>query len=196
VNGVFFFRKREIEVDFSNIHLVSPCMTMHKSFKQAVSEHRRYKTEDFYYPKVNTRKQFMVFLQEIKDKSSGRNLRAGVVPSTAFWLTDGKHYLGSGDIRHHLNDELMTFGGHIGYSIRPAAQNKGLGTLQLYLLLNEAGRLGIKTVRITCFEENAASAKVIENNSGVLMGAVYNKIRGIERKTRIYEIEVQKKIDE
>jgi len=185
---LFFFRKKELNVDFSSIHLVRPCMTMHKSFRDAVSEHRRHKTEDFYFPKIRSRKQFMVFLQNIRNLESGHNLREGVVPSTAFWLTDGTHYLGSGDVRHHLNEGLMTFGGHIGYSIRPAAQNKGLGTRLLALLLEEATQLNIKTVRITCFEENAASAKVIEKNGGVLVDTSYNLIRGVDRKTRIYEI--------
>ena len=188
---LFFFREKKLEIDFSKIQLTTPCMGMHKSFKQAVSEHRRFRTEDFYYPKINSRKRFIEYLNEIKERSSGRNLRAGIVPSTAFWLTDGTHYLGSGDIRHHLNDELMTFGGHIGYSIRPLAQKKGLGTIQLFLLLREANKLGIRTARITCFDENEASIKVIEKNNGVMVGTAYNDIRGVSRKTRIYELPTQ-----
>jgi len=185
---MLFFRKKEIEVDFTNIHLMRPCMTLHKNFRDAISEHRRHKTEDFYYHKIRTRKQFMAYLQELRNLESGRNLREGVVPSTAFWLTDGTHYLGSGDVRHHLNEGLMTFGGHIGYSIRPALQNKGMGTLLLSLLLKEAKQLNIKTVRITCFDENAASSRVIEKNGGILIDTAYNLIRGVYRKTRIYEI--------
>jgi len=132
--------------------------------------------------------QFRRYLESLEDLRVGFNLEFGRVPSSAFWLTDGKHYLGSGDVRHHLNKPLKTFGGHIGYSIRPAVQNKGLGTIQLKMLLREAKKLGIKIARITCFDENAASASIIEKCGGVLVEKVYNEIRGEQRLTRIYDI--------
>ena len=178
-----------MDIDFENLRLVRPCADFHESFKHAIREHRRNKTEDFGYPKVRTKGQFREYLEELDDLRTGFGLSLGRVPSSAFWLTDGKHYLGSGDVRHRINKSLKTFGGHVGYSIRPAAQNKGLGTIQLRLLLREARRLGIKTVRITCFDENAASARIIEKNGGKLIEKVYNNIRGEKRLTRVYDIQ-------
>jgi predicted acetyltransferase len=184
----FFFRTKPYDINFGNIHLIKPTLELRNSFRQAVSEHRRNRVEDFYCPCIFTKWQFMDFLQELSDRSAGFNLSDGMVPSTSYWLTDGTHYLGSGEIRHRLTDSLMNFGGHIGYSVRPSAWNRGLGTIQLALLLKKAKKMGLKTVRITCFEENAASAKVIEKNGAVLVGRTYNEVRGEERLTRIYEI--------
>jgi len=195
VSYLFFFRrkKQEIVVDFDNLHLVRPCWDLHVSFYEAVCEHRKCRTEDFGYPKVRTMRQFRWYLEEKEFERMAEFLPPDVVPSSAFWLTDGTHYLGSGDVRHWLNEGLMKFGGHIGYSIRPAVQNKGLGTRQLVLLLIEARKLGVEVARITCFEENAASARVIEKNGGVLVEKVFNAIRGEERETRVYDIEIMRK---
>jgi len=187
--GRLFIRRRlEIEVDFTKLRLVRPAFALYKSFRDGVREHKRCCTEDFGYPKVSTRRKFRRYTEELEDLRIGLGLAIGRVPSSAFWLTDGKHYLGSGDVRHRVNKSLKTFGGHIGYSIRPAVQNKGLGTIQLKLLLREAKKLGIQTARITCFDENAASARIIEKCGGVLVDKVYNEIRGEQRLTRLYDV--------
>ena len=187
---MFFTFRKKIKVDFNNLHLIEPCEHFRKDFKQAVKEHKRHNVEDFYYPSLFTKKQFLEHLQELKDRKHAHRFNEGVIPSTAFWLTDGNHYLGSGEIRHYLNENLKTFGGHIGYSIRPAVWNQGIGTKLLSLLLTEAKKMGIKTARITCFDENIASAKVMEKNNAVFMGTAINNIRGEERLTRIYDIEL------
>lgn len=46
--------------------------------------------------------------------------------------------LGIINIRHALNDYLLTYGGHIGYSIRPSERQKGYGKIQLLLALKNA----------------------------------------------------------
>jgi predicted acetyltransferase len=51
--------------------------------------------------------------------------------------------LGSVNIRHCLNEDLLFRGGHIGYGIRPTQRKNGYATLMLGLAL-EKSRLAIK----------------------------------------------------
>ena len=55
----------------------------------------------------------------------------GHVPCTYFWMvddTDPLTYLGSLSLRHDLTPHLLDFGGHIGYSVRPSARQRGVAT--------------------------------------------------------------------
>ncbi len=76
------------------------------------------------------------------------------------------------DIRHELNDHLMQYGGHIGYSIHPAYRGKGFATEALAWALKWAKDHNIEKALITCHDDNAASARVIEKNGGVLENTV------------------------
>jgi len=178
----------KIQINFNNLHLTEPCAMYMASFRDAIAEYRKHSVIDFNYPKVNTRKEISVFLNQLDNERRGIKIPENCVPSSAFWLVDGKNYLGSGDIRHYLNDNLRRLGGNIGYSIRPAAWRLGLGTLQLALLLHESKKLNIYKPLITCYESNIASAKVIENNGGILLEIKNNILNGIERPTKIYQI--------
>ncbi|MCL2415389.1 MAG: GNAT family N-acetyltransferase, partial [Defluviitaleaceae bacterium] len=108
-----------------------------------------------------------------------------------FWLVDKNLYLGTGDIRHFLTDQLKKLGGNIGYSIRPAAWRNGLGTIQLALLLLESKKLNILSPIITCFDHNIGSARIIEKNGGILLQKVFNWHNGKEILTRIYRIDIE-----
>lgn len=71
-------------------------------------------------------------------------------------------------LRHDLTPHLREVGGHIGYSVRPSEEGKGCATEMLRLCLEEARKLGLPKVLITCDEDNIGSARVIEKNGGVL----------------------------
>lgn len=77
--------------------------------------------------------------------------------------------LGMINIRHHLNDYLRSYGGHIGYSIRYSERNKGYGRTQLALALDICRHLGLTRLLLTCDKENPASAAVIRANGGILV---------------------------
>lgn len=105
--------------------------------------------------------------QTYKDRREGINLKPGFVPDTTFWFVENNELIGLGNVRHFLTTSLESYGGHIGYMIRPSKWNNGYGSLQLKLLLKEAAKLGIKDALLTCAVSNPASAKVMENNGGV-----------------------------
>ena len=60
----------------------------------------------------------------------------------------------------------------------------------LALALKEAKKMGLKRVLITCDDINYGSAKVIENNGGVLENIVENNIDGEIIHTRRYWIDL------
>ncbi|WP_345750971.1 GNAT family N-acetyltransferase [Microbacterium rhizophilus] len=94
--------------------------------------------------------------------------RAGLVTDTYRWIVEGDEYLGSISFRHELTDYLRNFGGHIGYGIRPSARRRGLATWALARTLDLARERGYPRVLVVCHDHNAASARTIEKNGGVL----------------------------
>ena len=101
------------------------------------------------------------------DWKNGENLPEGFVKCSLFLLirNDGK-LVGMSSMRHELSDFLRNIGGHIGYHIRPGYRRKGYGTAILGLVLEEAHKIGLEKVLVTCSPSNIGSAKIIERNGG------------------------------
>ena len=99
--------------------------------------------------------------------------RVARVPFSLLWLAAGDDFIGEVSIRHELNDWLRREGGHIGYGIRPSLRRKGFGVEILRQTLICAKRRGIARVLLTCAKENAASARAILANGGVLDSEAY-----------------------
>ncbi len=75
--------------------------------------------------------------------------------------------IGMVNIRHELNDYLLKFGGHIGYSIRPSERQKGYAKLQLKLALDVLRTKGVSKALITCNSDNPASERTILACGGI-----------------------------
>ena len=113
---------------------------------------------------------FDTYVRKLEARRRGEDLPEGWVPGAELWLEHDGYILGCGRIRFALTPALENEGGHIGYDIRPSVRGRGHATALLGLLLVEARAFGVERVRITCDEDNAASAKVIERNGGALSG--------------------------
>lgn len=109
---------------------------------------------------------YSAFLDNLKEET----VRKGLVPATTYMAisTDNGCLIGMIDIRHRLNDYLLNYGGHIGYSIRKSERKQGYATEMLALVLKECAKLNIKKVLITCDKENIASVKTMINNGAKL----------------------------
>lgn len=116
---------------------------------------------------------FEAYLEKLKMFADDRDLPANYVSSNAFFLYDGEKLLGSGNLRHRLNETLEVYGGHIGYDVRPAQRRKGYGSLILKLTLEKARELGLEKVFLTCNADNIASAKIIEKHGGKLENQIF-----------------------
>lgn len=124
---------------------------------------------------LNEYDDFDAWLANVRAYSAPETTPAGKVPATQYLaLDENEHLVGMVNLRHCLNDYLLEFGGHIGYSVRPADRKNGYAIQMLKLALDEARALGLDRVRIACDRYNIASAKTIQANGGVLDGERYD----------------------
>ena len=72
------------------------------------------------------------------------------------------------NVRYNLSEEMLKFGGHIGYGIRPTERRKGYNKINLYLGLEKAKEFNLDRVMIDCSVENIGSDKTIQALGGVL----------------------------
>lgn len=102
---------------------------------------------------------------------------AAFVPSTVLWIADDAGYVGRISLRHRLTDALLTWGGHIGYGVRPSARRRGAATYALAAMLPVCRGLGIDPVLVTCDVANEASRRTILGNGGAYEDTREGKLR-------------------
>ena len=123
---------------------------------------------------------FDAWLANVRNHESPETVPAGHVTGTEYLaLDEHEHLVGMTNLRHYLNDYLLTYGGHIGYSVRPSERKNGYATQMLRLTLGKAKERGIEKVRICCDHYNIASAKAIRANGGVLEDEAYDSLDGL-----------------
>ncbi|MBS5857545.1 MAG: GNAT family N-acetyltransferase [Clostridia bacterium] len=119
---------------------------------------------------------FEVWLEELEKKKSEKNLPKTYSPQTLYLaINDNDEIVGAIGIRWKQVPALMTFGGLIGYSIRPKQRRKGYASEMLKLALDKLKNTNLENVLITCKDFNIASKKVIEKNGGIFENT-YNNI--------------------
>lgn len=122
---------------------------------------------------------FDAWLAHTRRMHSEDTVPPGWVPGTVYLaLDEHQRLVGMVDIRHRLNDNLLQYAGHIGYSVRPGERKRGYATEILRLALEQCRVRGIDRVRIACDRYNAASARVIRANGGVPDGELFDPAQG------------------
>lgn len=119
---------------------------------------------------------FSEYVEALDRWSRGLDLPDEFVPNSFLVGVLGSKIVGRVSIRHVLNDYLAYAGGHVGYGVVPSERRKGLGSELLRLALPLASSLGIQRLLITCNDDNAGSARVIENNQGVFEGLIQDPL--------------------
>ena len=103
------------------------------------------------------------------------NLSESYSPHTLYLaINDNNKIVGAIGIRWKQVPVLMTYGGLIGYSIRPSQRGKGYASEMLKLALNKFENINIEKILITCKDFNIASKKVIEKNGGIFENTYKN----------------------
>jgi len=164
--------------------LARPSAQYKESFIKATYEYIQERLGVTWNPQI-LEERFSEYIETIHDQEV--DPMAGYVPSSQFWLiVDGDIYAGEIDIRHHLNESLRRFGGHIGYKVRPTLRQMGYGKLMCAMGIQEARKIGITDILITCDDDNIGSQKIIEANGGILQDKIDNNRGVLTRRYWIY----------
>lgn len=155
---------------------------------EAAMDYLREFTEHHVHPHgvggLNRYEQYADWLEKEEESRAYTQVTPDRVPSSTYFAIregDGR-LVGMVNIRHALNDHLMSFGGHIGYSVRPTEQRKGYATQMLGLALKICAGLGIHRALLTCNTENTASARTIQKHGGVRENTCYEEDgQGVDR---------------
>lgn len=131
-------------------------------------------------------------IKKMINSSDQKKLPPHYVPSYYYFLVEEDKFLGVINIRIRLNDNLLNFGGHIGYGIHPKYWKQGYGTTILKLGLEKAKELVENdNVLITCDDDNIGSYKIIEKNGGILENKIMNTVGEESFLTRRYWIKLR-----
>ena len=93
----------------------------------------------------------------------------GKVPSVLYAAVreeDGR-IVGLIDLRRHIRHPILgTWGGHIGYNVRPSERGKGYAPVMLQAVLSVYAAWGIPEVLVTCNSDNTPSERTILHCGG------------------------------
>src|SRR3954447_2300269 len=90
------------------------------------------------------------YVARLEEVRRGIDLAPGRVAATFLVGEVDGHIVGRVSIRHELNEFLASYGGHIGYAVRPAFRRRGYATQLLRHGLVVAHGLGIHRALVTC----------------------------------------------
>jgi predicted acetyltransferase len=110
------------------------------------------------------------WLEQLKNNSNEKTVDPGWVVSTTNFAIRKRdsNIVGMVDIRHTLNEFLRTYGGNIGFGVRPSERNKGYATQILKIALKYCKQLALSRVMLACYKDNEASRKTILHCGGIL----------------------------
>lgn len=120
------------------------------------------------------------WLAKVEQSKEWQSIPDGWVPGIQYMaINSSGDIVGMLHLRLALNDYLLNYGGHIGYSVRPSQRRQGYATEMLALSLEKARKQGLKEVLVTCADSNLASTKVIEANRGVIEDKCFDESRNL-----------------
>jgi len=107
-------------------------------------------------------------LATVRRESLGEDLPPGRVRCDFLVAEVGGVPVGRVSVRHELTEYLHEVGGHVGYAVAPEHRRRGYATQMLRQSVALLAGGGVERVLVTCDDDNAGSAAVIEACGGVL----------------------------
>ena len=111
------------------------------------------------------------WLERLRLGENPATVPEGRVPASVYLALreSDRRIVGIIDLRHHIDHPILgTWGGHIGYIIRPSERGKGYAPRMLRLCVEKARERGIPRVLVTCHTWNTKSERTILRCGGVL----------------------------
>lgn len=166
-----------------SLSLVFPSYSDRASVENYVKEHFKYRETVLHGGSgLDVILDFQIWLEKVKNDVIYCGKKQKKVPSTTYLVKEDKGQLiGMVNIRHELNESLFLYAGHIGCGIRPTKRNQGYGKESIRLALQKCEQRHIPRVLLTCDQDNAASAKMILANGGILENEVHFRKEWIQR---------------
>lgn len=157
------------------LELRRPCTELATSFAAMRDAYLR-AGEDPWSPENNLRAtaiahtDVLAYIELLEHWARGERLPEGWVRSDEFWIVNDGTVVGAITIRPTLNEWLHKVGGHIGYAVQPEHRNQGIATFALREALKLLASRGVTEALVTCRDDNAPSARVIEKCGGRRIG--------------------------
>lgn len=107
-------------------------------------------------------------LAAVAHEAAGIDLPRDRVPADFLLAEVDGVVVGRASVRHRLTPFLLDVGGHVGYAVGRRFRRRGYATEILRLSVARLRELGVEEVLVTCDDDNAGSAAVIEACGGVL----------------------------
>lgn len=147
------------------VQLIAPTTDLEVEYRAFVAEFVAREEPAMYYRLPDG--DFTEFVAQLGREARGEGLPDWAVPQNTFWAVCDRRLVGVLKLRHRLTPALETYGGNIGYFVRPSARGQGHATRMLALALDQSQALGLTRVLLTCNIDNHASARVMVKNGGV-----------------------------
>jgi len=151
------------------LRLIEPSIDLENSHKTFLEEFQA--LGERVHPSVVSQPytRFSDYVAMLNAASKGVGIPSDFVAHSTFWLVNAdRQIVAISNLRHELNDFLMTYGGHVGYGVRPSERQQGYATEILRRTLRIAKGLQINRILVTCSKDNPASARTILSNGGEL----------------------------
>ena len=151
------------------MRLIDPTTALESSHESFLAEFRERGEHVVPWIVAEVGDDFAEYVRMLRAASDGIGIPSNFVAHSTYWLVDSDdEIVAISNLRLKLNDFLLTYGGHIGFGVRPSARRNGYATEVLRQTLLKAKSRGIGRVRVTCSKDNPASAKTILRNGGKL----------------------------
>lgn len=164
-----------MEINMSpQLHFVAPSLALKNEILTFRHEYNAVCAELHGANELNafTDKGFSGWLNYLNAPSGSRWFDYEKVADSTYVALENGVVVGIMNLRHTLNENLLQYGGHIGYSTHPQHQGRGIASAMLAFGLQRLADLGVSRVLVTCRDDNLASARVIEKNGGILTETV------------------------
>lgn len=110
------------------------------------------------------------------------NHPAGMVRAeTLFLIEDNGYIIGAINLRYAMTEDLLKFGGHMSFGIRPEERKKGYAFIMIKLALNRLRVNGITKALVTITRDNKPAQRTIRKIGGKLENAYESKGNVIDR---------------